>query len=751
MSAFPAERLRRMLVDGRVVSGRNRNRWLENRAMFRGDQWLMVNRNTGAVRLLAHDSWLRSGRRRDVVNRILPLVEGRVAQYAVERPPFEVEPAGVDEMSKDGALQAERLCEAMWGETGWNVKSTVPELARAAEVDGVAFLYVGWNPSFGPSMRQPVAVTDDGPVTDLAELNALQQMDPEGESLWHWEYPDGPLGDVEWRIVRPGALAVDPIASASFRDADWVVESRVLSVADVEGLAGRSLRELRDSEPGVLSSASDGPSDVNVDDGDVQPSRRVRDSVIVHELFHRPTRIVPKGAHMAWIDDAPSSPLFDEPWEDELPYREFIPRPSSGHFFDQVGTVDLLKPIQRRFNRVLSLLHEWLDRVARPPLLLYRGSMASDSLYNERGFVELNPGFQEPHYFQAPSEPSSVLTMHLQWMEQQMAEIAAQPSVARGQAPNTVESAAGLQLLLQQTEQQLSTSTSGIVGIYEWGMSRALQLVGRNYVLPRAINAPGVSDSLEFAAFRGEMLAGAHRLKVTGSVQPVSRAAEMQGLMQLAPIIGNDIRPFVSRLISGDTTDFKRADDVQRRRQRRKNKMLAVLPSKPQAPAVYGNFEQDKQRFLLALQTAAVEAQRVSQETGEMVDPQSLLAQRGITPPSLLDALQQAGVDIPTVEDYDDPVQQMGVLDGWRASEEFERMPKLVHQAAREYAKRLMEKMASQMQSMGMQDPNAPTPPGAEGVEGPGQASPPAEKGTPSPPKEPAGGGGPLMRVPEGG
>lgn len=761
--------LDRMVNDGSRSVQRNRNRWMENRAMFRGDQWLMQNIQTGALRIQASDQHLRSGRRRDTINRIQPYVEGRVSQYATERPPFRVIPAGNDARAVEGAHQAEKLIEAMWGEDGWNVKSRIPELARAGEIDGISILYVGWDPTAGRRTAQPVAVTPEGPVTDPAMLGALQEMDPEGQSLWKWVYPEKPLGEVVWRVVRPGALSVDPYAVSDFTTARWVIESRVVSRAEAERMAGRSLKAIIGESDGTLGRLTDHSGgdlpDVNVDDGENTTDQRRRDAVILRELYHVPHGDFPKGAHIIWLDRAPATPIVQTDWQDDLPYRAFVPRPDGGHFFHARGTVDQLKPIQRRFNRTISLLGEWLDRVARPPVLLPEGTLKGDSIYNEQGYAEYRPAFGAPSYFTAPSEPVAVMTTHLQWLDSQMAEVATLPPISRGQSPGGgVEAATALQLQLQQAEQSLSSTTAELVGVYEWGVARALKLVARFYILPRAINAPGVSDSLQFRSFTGEMLAGAHRFRITGSLQPATKAAEMQGLMQFAPIIGESIRPYISRLIGGDTTDFKRADEAQRKRQERKNLLIAALPTQEKAEAVLENFEADKLKFATVMQEAAAEAQMMAQQAPPEAigpdgmpmpappppNPMQVLAQRGITPPNLLDSLQQAGITVPVVEDQDDPVQQMQVLNLWRVSEEFERMPPLVHQVAREYGERLLQKLTSQLSAMGAQDPSAPGPEGPP-QGGPG-GSPPAPKGTPSPPREtgqPAG--MPPPRLPTGG
>lgn len=765
-----ATSLQMMVHEGTEAARIERDRWSENRSFYRGDQWIQHHPATGRTRVLtsAQINQSTNGRRRDILNRLRTFVDGRLALYANERPPFEVIPPNHTQKAVEGAHQARKLVEAMWGPDGWNVKGTFSDLGRAGEIDGISWLCVEWDPTKGPESNLPYVVTPDGePVTDPADIAALKEMDPEGQTLWRQLMPPGPIGDVRFRVVRAGAMSVDPLVVSDFSEAFWCCESRVISKAQAEKLAGRSWKEITGEsdvimgrEPRSDFGGSMSPG-ATVDTGEAGWTRQARDAVVVNLFYHRPGGDFPNGMRCIWFDDAPGAPAVIEPWKDELPYRPFTPRPDGGQIFACRGTVDDLKPIQRRLNRTLSNIHMWLDRIALTPVGIPRGSLVGDSIYNEKGHFELNPGMGEPSYMRAPPEPVATLTQHVQWMLTEMAAISAQTEAVRGETMGSREAASSIQLRIQQSEQQLAGSTAELIRAYEWGLSRALQLVAKNYHMPRAVVMPGTGDSLEFDSFVGAMLGGAHRFKVTGSIQPATRAAEMQTLLQFAPVVGADIRPHIAALLGGDTTGFKHADEAQRRRARRRCRAIAALASNDMAATIHENFQQEVQRYGQALQEAAQQAASMPPQVGPPgpdgmpsvqppPSPQEILAQMGVVQPRLLDALSQANIQIPGVEVQDDPIQQLAETRLWMVGEAFERMHPMVHQAAREVSERLTERMTQQLMAAGQQDPAAPPGPGEEPGDAPrGEGSAPAPKGQPSPPRQtgqPAG--TPPMRLP---
>lgn len=748
------EALRRMVDEGREVSREEKSRWLVNRAFYLGDQWLAVNPSSGAVRTLAKTGQLRSGRRRDTVNRLRPFTDGRIALYANEKPAYQVVPPDHDQGSIDGAHQAERFIEAQWGENGWNIKSKFPELARAGEIDGIAFLYVNWNPTIGPIGNLPLPFTADGqPITDRMTLEALEQ-----EGLVQWKSSGKPLGDVDFRIVRAGALSIDPFASAHFSDARWVVESRALPRDEVERMAGgQDLTKMLGESMNQMGQYTGGGNisfpDVNTDDGEGRAQgARLKDMIIVHEAHRKPGGDWPNGAHCIWMDKAPAAPLVAEPWQDELPYFAFMPKPHGGHFLRARGTVDDLKPVQIKLNRTYSSLGDWMDKMGNPPVMAAQGSIISNQIYGSPGdLVEYQQGFDQPQFFRAPSEPAVTMSNYIAQLENEMGEIANLPPSARGVSPGGgVESNIAIQNQQQQTEQLLSSSSAELTKAYEWGIGRALKLVGKYYVIPRMISAPGVSDAEEFAAFTGQMLHGASRFKITGSLQPASRAAEMQFIQVFAPILGDSIKPYVGSLIQGDTTGLTESLELDRQRQKRKNRKIAAIGGNQMAQQVWQNFQSDQQLFAQGISAAQqmqamVPPPQPTQVPGMPLQPPAppspidALKAQGINPPKLSDSMRSAGLDVPTVEWQDDPMVQLGALRDWALSDSFEKLPPMCKQLALELHNDLLAKTAEQLSAMAQQQPAQ------------AQGSSPNPKGAPSPPRQPGQPvGAPPMRVPGG-
>jgi hypothetical protein len=716
-------RLQRMVQQGKEVAKQERSRWQQNRMIYRGDQWFRprpgAGFSSGRLEVLSEGA---RGRRRDTFNRLRQMTDGRVSTLTASRPPYEVIPKTRDQQVLDAARQAKKLIAAKWEEGGWNVGGTMRELVLTGEIDGVSFLNCTFDPNCGE--ETVIYVKPDGqPISTREEYEAAIQQDPDGGTLWMENRVR--LGEIVWRVVRPGAVAVDPSA-LHWKDVNWVIESRVLPKAKIEMDNKVKIDKLLKDEKnraGNSNSNRDATLGPVVAEDEGQLADRVipgREEYIVHEMYMKPSAEWPKGCHAKWLDRAPGQPLMVEEYPDyDLPYRPFNPKPDGGHYMRCRGTVDELRPIQQRFNRVLSLLSEWMEKVARPPVLVPVGSLRNQELYNEKGFAEVHP-IGDPHFMPTPSEPVAVLTQHLQWCVQQMAEIANQSDALRGMQPGGVESAVGIQALAQNSETQLSGTASQVASMIEWGLSRSLRLVRDYYSIPRLVQTSGVDSSDELSAFVGEMVRDAEDVQITASILPRSRALQFQTLMQLAPLVGQDIRPYVARFVEGSYDEFISAETAQRDKQQRENRSLAALGKLDERDQVWADFSQISAQYMQAFAMASGEG-----------NPEESLMMAGIQPPSVLRMLRDAGVNIPRVEDYDDHAMHLRALDLWRLSDGFDAIHPLVKQAAREHAQEHKKALQQQLVSMGGQ-----TPPE---MQAPGGGSPPAEKGNPSPPKESGG------------
>lgn len=723
--------LMQMVSQGRALAKMERNRWQQNRFMYRGEQWMRARPgagfSSGRLELLMDTP---RGRRRDTFNRLRQMTDGRVSLLTAQRPPYEVIPLSREQNSIDAARQASKLIASKWDEKGWNVGGAIRDMVLNGEIDGVSYLHVFFDPDCGDVSHIPFTA-EGQPVSSREQFEALSQQDPEGKTLW--QYRPMKLGEVSWRVVRPGAISVDPSAQ-KWIDCRWIIESRVFPRSVVEQQIGRKIDDIlkESSERGASSGSSamqraDIAAPINLEDDGTATGRVVpgRDEFLVHEAYIKPGSEWPKGAHIRWLDRAPNVPILIEDYmEYSLPYRPFNPKPDGGHFVRCRGTVDELRPIQTRFNRILSLLHEWLERVARPPMIVPIGSVRNQEIYNDKGIIEVHP-IGDPHFMPTPSEPVAMLTQHLQWCVQQMAEIANQSDAVRGFSPGQgVESAIGIQTLAQNSETQLSGTASQVATAIEWGLSRSLKLVSKNYVMPRLVSSAGVDDTSELRAFVGSQIKGAEDVRITASILPKSRALQFQTLMQLAPLVGQDIRPHVARFVEGSYDEFITGELAQRNRQKRENSSIAALAQFPQKDQVYQDF--------LGLQSKYMEAVQVAVSQGR--DPMQMLGAAGINPPQILNMLRDAGVQIPMVEDYDDHAQHLRTLDDWRLSDGFDAVHPMVKQAAREHAEQHKKMLTQTLTSIGQQMPQ----PDQQNAGG----SQPAPKGQPSPPKNQGGAGG---------
>ena len=473
----------------------------------------------------------------------------------------------------------------------------------------------------------------------------------------------------------------------------------------VQDMLKRSQETLGEKKFGLGETAQlPGNVQLEEEDGEVRNFSH-KDALLVHEAFilpSGPSGDFPKGLHCKWLDAAAGDPYVVEPWdEDELPYRPYTPKPDGGHYMRCRGTADELSPVQVRWNRTLSQVGEWLDRVARPPLVVAAGALRSKSVYNEEGVVQVHGGYPEPRFMTTPSEPSAVLNNHLEWLKGTMAEIATMHDASRGQAPGRgIEAAVSLNTLIQQNEQNLSATAAEFVSVMEWGVSRALKEVGDRFQMPRMITLPGLDDSSDLLAFMGSHLRGNNRFKVTGSITPKMRAAQLQTVMMMAQYGGVDIKPWSTQLIEGNVDDILRHERAQEQRQKRESSEMLALGARQDADLKWHELNSLITRF------GQIASQYGPQE----------LAMRGIRPPTLADV----GVEIPMPEYFDKDPEHIIAMEQVLLSEGYDKLHPLVKQALREHHNAHLQRIQQNALSVAgqmaptEQPQQAPPPGGAE-------------------------------------
>lgn len=747
------EAIKVMAERGRHVVSSQTTRWAENRATYRGHPNVMVTRSsTGQLRVVSRDRVDHRGRRRRPVNISKGLVNGRVSLLTRLKPVVEVLPQDLGPNAIEAARVAENLVDGMWGTKGWDLSRVLRDLARGGEIDGVQFLYVGWDPEGGPRKPVPYVAETRQPVPDPGTWDLLRTLAPDGvdeqgNEVWFMGPGMEPLGDVEIRVVKPGAMFVDPYMTDAWGRARYAGESRVRPRVEVEAAAGMSLEELfrlsaeRSGRPvgrheAPRTDAALGRLPEEPDDEQAFNRGVTGEDVVVHCMYVLPGGDWPAGAYLEWVKGAEGAPLVAEPYQREcLPYRPFTPSPDGGNLLRSLGTMDDLSPVVREFNDVLAMLSDWMRLASKPPVGIPEGGLVSSSVFNEDGFFVFRAGLGDPRFMPVPSEPGAMATSYLGTLQGLAGELSVQPAAARGMEQQGVSAAVTFNTVAQRVEDQLSPTEQELRGVLEWALSEALQLVADYYTHPRYVTLPGFMDTAEVAAFKGSMIRGATRVRVVGTMMPKQRAATIQMILQLLPMLGAEVKPFLGQLVDGDPSAWLEAQDQHKKRQRRENRTLVGLATFELLEPVWVNFQQDLALFSEAVQVAAQDPSRPPDRNPVDHAAQRLGSNR---PPRLLDDLRAAGARVPVVEQFDDHAQHVLALTEWCVTEAFERLPDPVKQATREHLLEHLEKLTAGLASQEGLMGGPPAGPEGSAPKELGTPSQPAQRGSQSPAPDPA-------------
>lgn len=712
-------RLRQMHREGRSVVLSQRGRWQYNAEMYRGNQWLspVVTAGSGQLHRLAPSELLPGGQRRAVVNLLRLFTDGRVAMLAGKRPPSRVEPESSDRNAADAARLAQRIVEWEWDNVdGLNIGRHLRRLALIGERDGIAWSNVMFDRTSGPQAPMMLKPTENGwlPVTDVTESRALISQDPYGERLWRL----GPatIGQMRLRVVRSGALSVDPAFQNDWSEARWIIETRTRRIEDLEAETGLPVGDILKKNSPRSGYTPRTPENAEGPDGYDRKLDHDRETLVCEAfiLAGGETSEWPMGAHLVWCHDAPDQLLVAEPWVNaqgkprRLPYYPYTPRPDGTHAIRATGIVDDLAPLQKEYNRWISRYSMWLDLASAPPLVLTGGSLRSGTVFNDKRKIEVNPGAAPPFFMQVPPDPGAHLQQMLGLLEAKMAEIAVQSEATRGNAPNNRDwSSTSLNTLIAQDESQLSGTEGEFKAAAQWTVTALLEGIAEFYVVPRQIRIPGVDDR-SLTAFKGSMIRGAQQWKITGPIMPKTRAERLQMLMGFVQVAGPrfDPTPFAAEIIDGDVETIVRKERGATDRQARENALMLSYAMHPEVDGIWQAFQMMRDQYMLLLSEVAADLAARQQELLEPpMAPEAYLAQHGIRAPRVLDLMRDVGAPIPEVLETDRDHLHEAEIKALTEEDGFESLHPLVRQAVREHLQDHVAKASRMAAAMAAQSP----------------------------------------------
>ena len=365
---------------------------------------------------------------RRVFNYIAPTIDTRCAKLARIRPKLAVRAAS----DADDDVRSARISSAILSSVSesCNIDDCITRATVWSEACGTAFYKILWDSAAGSRIAQ-------GEGGELRE------------------------GGVRIVPVSPFEIYPASLSEESLENQPSIIHAKALSVADIYALygvklAGRDIDEFSLS-PYSRSAHSAGASSVKAVKHGYE---------IVIERYERPAPDIPEGRLTVVAGD---ELLFDgalpyvngEGGERGYPFVRQTCLPLAGGFFGG-SIVDRLIPVQRAYNAVKNRKHEFLNRISMGTIAVEDGSVDTDELAEDGlapgKILVYRRGGTPPSMLSLGSVPSE-FSEEEDRLSDEFAKISGVGEITQsGGSFNSVTSATGLQLLIEQDEARLNVS-----------------------------------------------------------------------------------------------------------------------------------------------------------------------------------------------------------------------------------------------------------------------------------------------------
>lgn len=413
--------------------------WQLNMNFLSGNQYCDVN----SYGELEEDAPGFFWQTRRVFNYIAPTVDMRCAKLARIRPKLSVRPATDGDDDVRGARISSAILAAV--AENCNLDDCITRATVWSEACGTAFYKIAWDNSSGSR----IASGEEGELHD---------------------------GGVSITPLSPFEIYPASLSEESVEGQPSIIHARAVAVEDIYAAYGVKLVG-RDIDEFSLSPYSASVHSVTR----TSPVKAVKHGYeIVIERYERPTSDLPEGRLIIVAGD---KLLYDGdlPYEDGsvggrgYPFVRQTCLPLAGSFFG-ASVVDRLIPVQRAYNAVKNRKHEFLNRISMGTIAVEDGSVDTDELLEDG----LTPG--KIIVYRQGGTPPSMLTLGTVPSEfseeedrlvEEFAKISGVGEITQNtNSFNSVTSATGLQLLIEQDEARLNVSYEQIKG--------ALKRIGRH-------------------------------------------------------------------------------------------------------------------------------------------------------------------------------------------------------------------------------------------------------------------------------
>jgi hypothetical protein len=498
--------------------------WDENIRFYMGDQHIEFSESIRQFEVIPktkYNKWVP----RPVTNMIFPIVQTCTSILTKNKPNADIAPNSDSPIDEQAAKLAARVQDAKWEMD--DEQLNLIKAAKIAELCGTVFRKDYWDPSKGPE----VEVKDEKGLPKYT----------------------GRAGDSAVEIKTPFDVIPD------IYNGSWFVEAYIQPLSWIrdkydkegDGYTGRvdQVHEEKDLSPllGLKARLSNSSGFVNFQGGSATVD--MKDVAVVKECYIKPTKRHPRGLMVVVADGktlyAGPSPYFDANDSDSWhPYTEFF---WEGNPFRYHGLslVENIVPLQRRLNSIDSLIILSRMTMVAPQWLIptgcgvpegsITGAPGLNIYYNPTGASGAaptrQPGVGLPADIYRERE-SCIREMHM---------IAGDNEVLQGVKPAGVNTAAALQMLLEQSFSKYSPLVHEWERFIEKGQQKKLRLIQSRYKEPRPALINRMRElnrenlNVQIQAFIGADLRDNVNVRIeAGSSIPRSKIMEQETYKQLA-------------------------------------------------------------------------------------------------------------------------------------------------------------------------------------------------------------------------
>ena len=668
--------------------------WYINLSMYYGQQYLEImsvnsqgvatNGSLGVPKAPKH-------RVRTTVNLIRPMIRTEISRMTSQKPSASVVPAS----GEDEAMMAAQCGEAIW-----------EYLQARRDFDTIMVRAVFWQ-----------CITGNGFVKTWWDKYKTDKYSRQGDGQGG-STGEAPVGDVCFAVVTPFNLFVPDYLVSDIEDQPYVFEAYTFPIQKVKNMYPDIFGE-KDPVPDCVGSTEIFDNKYFLVPGSSNDAKP--DSLLFIEAWIKPgsTDLLPNGGMVTLAggeivqyepDGLPYS-------HGQYPYTKFN-QIETGKFYAD-STITDAKYLQKEYNRTRSQIIEDKNRMARPQLLIAKGSLDPSKITSEAGLlIEYNQGFAPPTPLPMQALPSYVLD-EMNVIKADLEDVSGQHQVSRGQSPGGgVEAATAISFLQERDDSLLYTAYQSIESGVEKIGRQSLVLYADYMDLPRIIRITGTDGAFDSLEFKGSDIANGLDLRIEGgSALPMSKPARQAFLMDMFKMGAITSDQMLDMMDIGGVQKLTERLRIDMRAAQRENiRMKKITPEQMQ------QYAQQRQ---MEWQTGSDSQQ----------DPQT----------GMMSSTDDPATWPPIVEvhDFDNHQVHIDTHNAYRKGQEYETLPEPIKQ---EFAKHIqLHQIALQQgmmqQTMGMPAPgggvpSAPGNPGQQGMPpgmppGGNQSGPPPADGVP--------------------